>query len=122
MCFYYPDAFVTCDPRDVEDHYVKRYPKLIAEILAPSTEEFDRGIKFQDYQSLDSLEEYVLIFQDEMRVECRRRFQSTGDQWETEIYGPGVGEATQNGHHVVLKSIGLEIAIADLYRGISLIA
>jgi len=46
--FYYPDAFVTCDPRDREDRYVKRYPKLIAEVLSPSTEEFDRGIKFED--------------------------------------------------------------------------
>jgi Uma2 family endonuclease len=80
--FYYPDAFVTCDPRDGqrpaleghrEDRYVKRYPKLIAEVLSPSTEEFDRGIKFEDYQSLDSLGEYVLISQDKMRVECRRR-------------------------------------------------
>jgi Uma2 family endonuclease len=109
--FYYPDAFVTCDPRDQEDRYVKRYPKLIAEVLSPSTEEFDRGIKFEDYQSLGSLEEYVLISQEEMRVECRRRVASNSGQWKTEIYG--VGE------QVLLKSIGLEIAIADLYRGVN---
>lgn len=110
--FYYPDAFVTCDPCDREDRYVKRYPKLIAEVLSPSTEEFDRGVKFKDYQSLDSLEEYVLISQDEMRVECRRRVASALGQWETEIYGEG--------EQVLLKSIGLEVAIADLYRGINL--
>ena len=110
--FYYPDAFVTCDSRDREDRYVKRYPKLIAEVLSPSTEEFDRGIKFEDYQSLDALEEYVLLSQDEMQVECRRRVASNPGQWETEIYGEG--------EPVLLKSIGLEIAIADLYRGVSL--
>jgi Uma2 family endonuclease len=109
--FYYPDAFVTCDPRDREDRYVKRYPKLIVEVLSPSTEEFDRGIKFEDYQSLNSLEEYVLISQDEMRVECRRRISSKPDQWETEIYGEG--------EQVLLKSVGLKVAILDLYRGVN---
>ncbi len=111
--FYYPDAFVTCDPRDRNDRYVKRYPKLIAEVLSPSTAQFDREEKFQDYTKLDSLEEYVLIAQDEMRVECRRR-QGTGSQpWGTEIYGEG--------DRITLQSIDLEIAIEELYRGTSLI-
>lgn len=110
--FYYPDAFVTCDRRDQKDRYVKRYPKLIAEVLSPSTEEFDRGMKFEDYQSLDSLEEYVLISQTEMRVECRRRVASNRNQWETELY--------RLGERISLKSIGLEVTVADLYRGISL--
>jgi Uma2 family endonuclease len=109
--FYYPDAFVTCDPRDREDRYVKRHPKLIAEVLSPSTEEFDRGTKFQDYQLLESLEEYILIVQDRVRVECRRRTDLTRNLWETEVY--------TEGDRVVLKSIGLKIAIADLYRGIN---
>lgn len=112
--FYYPDAFVTCDPQDQVDRYVKRYPKLIVEVLSPSTEEFDRGVKFQDYQSLNSLEEYVLISQDEMRVECFRRVQATDSLWEMESYGPGDA--------VILQSIGLRVAIADLYRGIDLTA
>ncbi len=108
--FYYPDTFVTCNPRDRSDRYVKRYPKLVAEVLSPSTEEFDRGAKFEDYQVLESLEEYVLISQDEMRVECRRRSASNPGHWETESYGPG--------DRIFLKRIGLEVAIADLYRGI----
>ncbi|NJL86480.1 MAG: hypothetical protein HC886_11670 [Leptolyngbyaceae cyanobacterium SM1_1_3] len=55
----------------------------------------------------------MLIAQDEMRVECRRRVSSNPDQWETEIYGEG--------EQVFLKSIGLKGAISDLYRGIGLI-
>lgn len=75
--FYYPDAFVTGDPRDgqrpaLEGHREDRY---------------------------------------EMQVECRRRISSNPDQWETEIYGAG--------EQVLLKSIGLEVAIADLYRGVN---
>ncbi len=111
--FYYPDAFVTCDPRDRRDRYVKRYPKLIAEVLSPSTEKFDCGDKFEDYQQLESLEEYVLIAQDRMRVECRRRVKDeSGEWWKTVVYGPG--------ERVMLQSIDLEIAIEELYRGVSL--
>lgn len=111
--FYYPDAFVTCDPRDLEDRYIKRYPKLIAEVLSPSTEAFDRGDKFKDYQSLNSLEEYVLIAQDERRVACWRR-RSPQDAWHSVVY-----EAEDT---VVLESIGLTIAMADLYQGVTVSA
>ncbi|NCQ97779.1 MAG: Uma2 family endonuclease [Microcystis aeruginosa W11-06] len=106
--YYYPDAFVTCDPRDRQDRYLKRYPKLIAEVLSPSTTAFDKGEKFQDYQQIETLEEYVLISQEIQRVECRRR-NSLGI-WETTIY--------ETGDRVILQSINLELAITDLYRGI----
>jgi Uma2 family endonuclease len=109
--FYYPDAFVTCDLRDLDDRYVKRYPKLIAEVLSPSTEEFDRGDKFKDYQHLTSLEEYVLVAQDQRRVECWRR-RSPQDAWHGVFY--------QAEDTVVLESIGLAIAMADLYQGVIL--
>jgi Uma2 family endonuclease len=106
--YYYPDAFVTCDPRDRADRYVKRYPKLIAEVLSPSTQVFDEGEKFNDYQKLESLEEYVLISQERQHVECRRRISE--NSWETVVY--------EAGNRVVLKSIGLEFAITALYRGL----
>jgi len=110
--FYYPDAFVTCDPRDKNDRYVKRYPKLIAEVLSPTTEKFDRNEKFEDYRQLESLEEYVLIAQDRMWVECRRRVKDgSGERWETVVYGAG--------EPVMLQSIELEVAIEELYRGVS---
>lgn len=106
--YYYPDAFVTCDPRDRGDRYIKRYPKLIAEVLSPSTKAFDLSEKFNDYQQLESLEEYVLIFQENQRVECRRR--TSASTWETVVYGEG--------DRVFLKSIDLDFAISELYRGL----
>ncbi len=106
--YYYPDAFVTCDPRDRTDRYLKRYPKLIAEVLSPSTAAFDQGEKFKDYQQLETLEEYVLITQEIQGVECRRR--TSIGVWETTIY--------ENSDPLILQSINLELAIADLYRGI----
>ncbi len=110
--FYYPDAFVTCDPRDREDRYIKRYPKLIAEVLSPSTAIFDRTDKFHDYQKIDTFQEYVLISQNEMRVECRFASVNDSGDWQTKIYGKG--------EQILLESIGLEIAIEDLYLDIEL--
>lgn len=106
--YYYPDAFVTCDPRDRGDRYVKRYPKLIAEVLSTSTQAFDTDEKFADYQHLASLTEYLLIAQDRPQVECRRR--TAEGTWETVNHSAG--------DRVVLASLGLEFDLAELYRGL----
>ncbi|MGD1901713.1 MAG: Uma2 family endonuclease [Geitlerinemataceae cyanobacterium] len=106
--FYYPDAFVTCDPRDREDRYIKRHPKLVVEVLSQSTQDFDRDKKFLDYQKIDSLEEYILISQETQQVECRRR--TTDNTWETEIYAVG--------DRVTLTSLDLEFDLERLYRNL----
>ena len=71
--YYYPDVLVTCNLADRETPLYKRFPKLIVEVLSPSTEAFDRGDKFIDDQSFESLEEYVLINPKHRRVEVFRR-------------------------------------------------
>ena len=61
-CYYYPDIAVVCDEREINntDDFIL-YPLLIIEVLSKSTEAFDRGQKFSDYQTCPSLKEYVLI-------------------------------------------------------------
>ncbi len=85
-CFYYPDILVTCDRRDQETSTYKRFPCLIIEVLSQSTEAFDRGDKFIDYQTLDSLQEYVLINTRQQRVETFRRDPS--GLWFLQSYSP----------------------------------
>lgn len=85
-CFYYPDVVVTCDERDAETSTYKRFPKLIVEVLSASTEAFDRGNKFFDYQTLDTLDEYVLINTQHQRVECFRR--NSEGLWVLQSYHP----------------------------------
>jgi Uma2 family endonuclease len=106
--YYYPDAFVTCDLRDREHRYIKRFPKLIVEVLSPGTQAFDMGDKAEDYQQIDSLQEYVLISQQSQHVECRRR--TAENLWETQVY--------EAGDRIVLSSINLAFDIAELYRGL----
>ncbi|MEM8637508.1 MAG: Uma2 family endonuclease [Cyanobacteria bacterium P01_G01_bin.54] len=106
--YYYPDAFVTCDDRDKQDRYIKRHPKLIVEVLSKSTRNFDQGDQFTDYKKIAALEEYVLIEQDKQQLECYRR--QADNTWKAFTYG--VGE------QVRFESIGLEVAIAQLYQGL----
>lgn len=108
--YYYPDVMVTCDPRDREFEYFKCYPCLIVEVLSDTTEAFDRGRKFTDYRHLESLQEYVLISQDTISVECFRR----NDQGRWELYPYGKGET------VHLASVNFECAIAQVYEDVAL--
>jgi Uma2 family endonuclease len=76
----YPDASIVCgpiamDPADPSRTTITN-PVLIVEVLSPSTEEDDRGRKWQDYQLIPSLQEYVLVSQSAPRVEHYRRLES----------------------------------------------
>ncbi|MEO1340440.1 MAG: Uma2 family endonuclease [Cyanobacteria bacterium J06635_13] len=71
--FFYPDVLVSCETQDRDSSTFKQFPRLIIEVLSDSTEAFDRGDKFADYQSLPSLQEYVLINTKKARIECFRR-------------------------------------------------
>ena len=71
--FFYPDVFVTCDPRDATEPLAKRRPALICEVLSESTEAYDRGGKFAAYRTLESLNEYLLIDSRRRAVEIFHR-------------------------------------------------
>lgn len=59
--YFYPDVFITCEPRDKTNEYHKSHPVLIVEVLSPSTADYDRGDKFAAYRKITSLQEYVLL-------------------------------------------------------------
>ena len=105
--FYYPDVMVTCDIRDQEIANYKRFPCLIVEVLSDSTEAFDRGDKFANYLTLESLQEYILISTKQARIDCFRR-QSEG-QWTVEFY-------TIDKVFFELKSINFTGEILALYE------
>ena len=106
-CYYYPDVAVTCDARDtnsIEDFIL--YPSLIIEVLSPSTASFDRGDKFVDYQTASSLQEYVLITQSEIKIECFRL--NAEGNWVSQTY--------RQGDRVELVSANFSCAISEIYQ------
>ena len=70
--FYYPDVMVVCDAAD-DQTYFKQNPCLVIEVLSPATESIDRREKMLAYRTLPGLREYLLIAQDQRRVELYRR-------------------------------------------------
>lgn len=106
-CFFYPDLHVTCSATDIDELFNSQ-PKLIIEVLSDATERYDRAEKFHHYRKLPSLEEYVLIAQDIQRVECYRRT----DAWDLQLY--------QQNERAIFQSLALELAVADIYEGVSI--
>ncbi|MBI2892547.1 MAG: Uma2 family endonuclease [Deltaproteobacteria bacterium] len=103
----YPDATMVCgpiegDPADPSGQTITN-PTLIVEVLSPSTEEEDRGNKWQHYQMIPALREYVLVSQAQSRIECYRRL--PGGVWEYR-------DATEG---AVMLLAGATIEIASLY-------
>ena len=108
-CYYYPDVAVTCDQRDTnstEDFIL--YPSLIIEVLSPSTAIFDRNEKFADYQNLSSLQEYVLVNQTQVRIECFR----------LNAEGIWVSQTYEQGDELHLASVNFSCPMSEIYRKI----
>ena len=106
-CYYYPDVAVTCDEKDTgstEDFIL--YPSLVVEVLSPSTAAFERGDKFADYQTASSLQEYVLITQSEIKIECFR----------VNAEGNWVSQTYRQGDELELMSIDFRCPIAQVYQ------
>ncbi|WP_066378600.1 MULTISPECIES: Uma2 family endonuclease [unclassified Anabaena] len=105
--FYYPDVTVTCDRED-KDRFYLNYPCLIIEVLSPSTETIDRREKLVNYRNLESLQEYVLVSQDELKIEVYRR-DSRGN-WLLETLGQT--------DDLNLNSVGLTLTMAEIYEDV----
>jgi Uma2 family endonuclease len=100
---YYPDVMVACRPEEWGVNFV-RNPKLVAEVLAPSTQHIDRREKALNYHRTEAIEEYLLLSQTERRVLIHRR----ADRWQVEtVCGPeGI---------IALRSIGVSIPMEEIY-------
>lgn len=104
----YPDLFVTCDRADLATDQIFRAPTVVAEVLSPSTQGYDRGQKFLFYRTLASLKEYLLIDPDTRRVEVFRR--TTAGAWLfLDLSEAGVLE---------VASFDLRVPLADVFDGV----
>jgi len=106
----YPDVTVLCgrlerDPDDRSGHTAIN-PRVIVEVLSPSTEGYDRGEKLSHYQTIQSLQEVVLVAHDRNEIEVVRR----------EANGTWSRHVASSGQSARLTSIACDLAIAEVYR------
>jgi Uma2 family endonuclease len=99
----YPDVQVVCDPTDQHEPYTER-PCIIVEVLSESTRRVDRGEKLEAYTRITTLQAYLVVSQDERRVERHWR---EGSDWHLELI---VGDG-----FVPLPCVGVELNLDEIY-------
>jgi len=84
-------------------------PRVVVEVISPSTESYDRKTKFDGYRRVESFEEYVLVSQDVPRIETFRR-QADGS-WAFMVF-TGLGEVAK------VQSVQIDLPLAEAYDGV----
>jgi Uma2 family endonuclease len=107
--YFYPDVVVACGASRLEDEHEDTLldPVLIVEVLSPSTADYDRSAKWEHYRRIPTLMDYLLLNQNEARIERYAR-QSEGLWLFSETTGL---DAT-----LQLESIGCTLALRDVYE------
>lgn len=109
--YFYPDIVVVCGEPRAEDNVFDTLlnPTLIVEVLSDSTETYDKDEKFTHYRQIDSLQEYILIAQDEVHVMQYRRHEP---EWIPTTFRTLADV-------VPLISIGCELPLQHIYRRVT---
>ena len=105
----YPDITVVCGPviAAKSDRHAATNPKVIVEVVGGSTEAYDRGVKFDHYQTVASLTDYVLVTAERRRIDHYRRH--TDGTWILSSAGPVEPAAIR------IESIGATLTLEDVY-------
>jgi Uma2 family endonuclease len=108
--FSYPDATVVCGKPQFSDQRqdTLENPVVILEVLAPSTEAFDRARKFESYRQIESLRAYVLIAQDHMHVEV---FTKSPEGWT-------LSEASGKDRSLRVEFLDVSVPLSALYENV----
>jgi Uma2 family endonuclease len=108
--YIYPDISIVCGPVVAEPGHadVLVNPTILVEVLSESTEQYDRGLKWEGYQRIESLSDYVLVSQSEARIEHFRR-----DRKRTWVY-----QLAGAGERLALSS-GVELDVDTIFAGMT---
>src|ERR1700691_1259644 len=110
--YLYADVSVACQlvtADELDDNLTN--PVAIFEVLSPSTEKYDRGLKFQQYRTIGSLKDYVLVSQEQFRVEQFTR-QPDGAWTFHDYQGPD--------EELKIDSIGVAIPLRLIYERVGI--
>ncbi|HZT98362.1 MAG TPA: Uma2 family endonuclease [Ktedonobacteraceae bacterium] len=107
--YVYPDASVSCDSRDIGEIDILHSPRLVVEVLSPSTEARDRRRKLGYYRACPTIQEYMLVDTHRQAVDLHRR---RGNLWVLSSFGPG--------QQVELESLNVHFPVSALYEDVIL--
>jgi Uma2 family endonuclease len=113
--YTYPDVIVMCGKPQFDDDEFDTLlnPRVIIEVLSPSTEQYDRTTKFDHYRSIESLQEYVLVSQDKARIEHFSSIQNDNVPIDRVLWA--FEAATSLDASLYLSSADCTLTLADVY-------
>ena len=106
--YVYPDVTVSCDQRDQEPGDTIQYPRVVIEVLSPSTEVTDRIKKFAYYRECPTIQEYIMIDSQKILVEIYRREE---EGWML--------QTLKAEDILTIKSLGIQLSVEDIYEGVN---
>lgn len=111
--YTYPDVVVVCGPPQFVDDQLDTLtnPKVIVEVLSDSTENYDRGEKFERYRAVPTLSEYLLVSQDRVHIELYTR--QPGGEWLLREWSDPAAE-------IELVSLGCRLKVGEVYAKVTL--
>lgn len=110
--YFFPDVTVTCDVADRRrGNTLIRSPRVVFEVLSPSTERIDRTEKRKVYQACPTIQEIVLINQFAPHVEIYRRDEEDDSRWHHVVYEPE--------QEIVLESLDVHLSFDEIYHAIN---
>lgn len=113
--YFYPDVVISCNEQDRRSRQVISFPKIIIEVLSPSTAGFDRGDKFKYYRRFSTLLEYVLIDAEKISIDVYRR--GSAGKWELTSYPEDLAE-TANPEIFELTSVDFQCPLSLIYEDV----
>ena len=110
--YAYPDIVIVCEDPQFEDEVFDTLlnPKVVVEVLSDSTERYDRGEKFKSYRTLESLQEYVHVAQNQPLME--RFVRQTDDSWLLTTF-------TGLDAEIAFLSLGVGVTLEEVYSGVT---
>lgn len=112
VLYAYPDLTIVCGKPEIETHrsggQTILNPRVMVEVLSPSTEAYDRGDKFARFREIESFEELLMVSQSEPRVESYYRGK---DGWSMMSYS-GVEAVAR------LRSLDVDLPLNEVYAGV----
>jgi Uma2 family endonuclease len=111
--YTYPDVSVVCEKPILADAHQDNLlnPAVIVEVLSPPTESYDRGLKFENYRTIESLKDYVLVNQNRILIE--QFIRQADNTWILRDYRQLVEE-------LKIDSIGVRIPLALIYERVEI--
>jgi Uma2 family endonuclease len=104
--YFYPDVFITKEPKTEKNQYIKHAPELMVEIVSPGSHSHDYIDKYIEYTKIPSLQYYLIVEPETILITMYAR---TGEGWEVQKF-------TKPAETILLPELGASLSVKEIYE------